>query len=95
MTGPTVSRQKRIYELREMLDSLERVAPARRHSVAERIVRTLRGEALDPDINFRPSERQTVVRSLDDLEHEVSRGVPEPSTFDRKAQILMDVFAIA
>ncbi len=95
MTGPTVSRQTRIIQVREMLDSLERVTPASRHSVAETIVRLLRGEALDPDISFRPSQRQTVVRSLDDLEHEVSRGVPEPSRFDRKAQILIDVFAIA
>lgn len=95
MNSPTVSRQKRIYQLREMLETLERVTPARRYSVAETIVRTLRGEALDPDIKFRPSQRQTVVRSLDDLEHEVSQGVPEPGAFDRKAQILIDVFAIA
>jgi hypothetical protein len=94
MTAPTASRQKRIYQLRAMLETLERVTPDSRYSVAETIVRTLRGEALDPDINFRPSQRQTVVSSLDDLEHEVSQGVPEPSAFDRKAQILIDVFAI-
>lgn len=95
MNSPTMARQKRIYQLREMLETLERVTPASRHSVAETILRSLRGEALDPDISFRPSQRQTVVSSLDDLEHEVSQGVPEFAAFDRKAQILIDVFAIA
>lgn len=95
MNGSVDSRQVRMFQVREMLEGLERMTPARRPTVMEDILRQLRSEALDPDVSFRPSDRQIVVQSLDELEHEIAKPVPEPASFDRKAQILIDVFAIA
>jgi hypothetical protein len=88
-------RDQRIGVLRGMLGGLERLTPTRRQTQMEDIVRLLRSEALDPTAQFRPSQRQVVVRSLDDLEHELWQQAPDAGTFDRKAQILIDVFAIA
>jgi hypothetical protein len=95
MNGTVDSRQVRMFQVRELLGELERMTPSRQPTVMEDILRQLRSEALDPDACFRPSERQVVVASLDELEHEIAKPVPEPETFDRKAQILIDVFAIA
>lgn len=91
----TEDRGQRIDALRGMLGTLERLTPTRRQFQMETIVRMLRSEALDPTASFRPNDRQVVVRSLDDLEHELSHQAPDASSFDRKAQILIDVFAIA
>jgi len=88
-------RGQRIGALRGMLGGLERLTPTRQQVEMENIVRLLRSEALDPTAQFQPDERQVVVRSLDDLEHELWRTAPDPGSFDRKAQILIDVFAIA
>ncbi len=89
------ARGERIGALRGMLGGLERLTPTRQQSAMENIVRLLRSEALDPTVRFQPEERHVVVRSLDDLEHELWRAAPDPGSFDRKAQILIDVFAIA
>lgn len=94
MNGSVESRQVRMFQVRELLGELERMTPARQPTVMEDIVRQLRAEALDPEVSFRPSDRQIVVESLDELEHEIAKPVPEPETFDRKAQILIDVFAL-
>jgi hypothetical protein len=91
----TDERGQRIGVLRGMLGGLERLTPTRLQTQMEDIVRLLRSEALDPTAHFRPSQRHVVVRSLDDLEHELSRQAPDAGSFDRKAQILIDVFAIA
>lgn len=88
-------RDQRMGALRGMLGSLERLTPTGRQTQMENIVRMLRSEALDPTAHFRPSQRQVVVRSLDDLEHELWQSAPDTGSFDRKAQILIDVFAIA
>jgi hypothetical protein len=93
--SPAECRDERIGALRGMLGSLERLTPTGQQSLMENILRLLRSEALDPTAQFRPSQRQVVVRSLDDLEHELWRTAPDPGSFDRKAQILIDVFAIA
>jgi hypothetical protein len=95
MDLPGEGRGERMGAVRGMLGSLERLTPTGRQSLMENIVRLLRSEALDPTAQFRPSQRQVVVRSLDDLEHELWRAAPDPGSFDRKAQILIDVFAIA
>jgi hypothetical protein len=89
------ARDERMGTLRGMLGGLERLTPTRQHVEMENIVRLLRSEALDPTARFRNDERQVVVRSLDDLEHELWRAAPDPGSFDRKAQILIDVFTIA
>jgi len=89
------ARDERIGALRGMLGRLERLTPTRQQPAMENILRLLRSEALDPTAHFQPDERQVVVRSLDDLEHELWRAAPDPGSFDRKAQILIDVFAIA
>jgi hypothetical protein len=91
----TEDRGQRIDNLRGMLGGLERMTPTGRQYQMETIVRMLRSEALDPTAQFRPNERHVVVRSLDDLEHELCQPAPDTGKFDRKAQILIDVFAIA
>ena len=82
-------RRERIDLLRGMLGGPWQDKPL------EDIVRLLRHEALDPAARFEATQRRTVVQSLDDLEHEVSRLDPDWSHFERKAQILIDVLAIA
>ncbi len=82
-------RRQRIDLLRGMLGASQQSAPL------EEILRLLRREALDPGARFQASQGRIVVRSLDDLEHEVSRLDPDRTHFQRKAQILIDVLAIA
>ncbi|MFL5305012.1 MAG: hypothetical protein ACJ8F1_07350 [Polyangia bacterium] len=76
---------ERIDLLRGMLGGGQPTTPM------EDIVRLLRHEALDPGAQFEATQGQVVVRSLDDLEHEVSRLDPDRSRFDRTAQVLIDI----
>lgn len=82
-------RRVRIDLLRGMLEASQQRTPL------EDILRLLRYEALDPGAHFEANQRRIVVQSLDDLEHEVSRLDPDRTHFERKAQILIDVLAIA
>ena len=74
---------ERIDLLRGMLGGGHKTTPM------EDIVRLLRHEALDPGAQFEATQGQVVVRSLDDLEHEVSRLDPDRNRFDCTAQILI------
>ncbi|HVV16432.1 MAG TPA: hypothetical protein VHH90_04445 [Polyangia bacterium] len=84
-----MDRRERIDLLRGMLGAPQPIAPM------EDIVRLLRHEALDPGARFEATQQRIVVQSLDDLEHEVSRLHPDRGCFQRKAQSLIDVLAIA
>jgi hypothetical protein len=81
--------------LRGMLSRLVDVTPAGQHYLMGKVLPLLRQEALDPSAHFQPTHRDLIMRSLNDLEHEVARVAPDPGLFDRKAQILVDVFALA
>jgi len=61
----------------------------------EDVVRLLRQAALDPAAQFEASQGRTVVQSLDELEHELSRLEPDRLRFTRKAQILIDLLAVS
>ena len=78
-----------------MLCRLEDATPAGQHYLMEKVLPLLRGEALDPGRHFRASDLVIINGYLNDLEHEASRVAPDRSTFGQKAQILVDVFALA
>lgn len=81
--------------LRGMLTRLEDVTPAGQPYLMAKVLPLLRREALDPTRRFRSRDLHVITRSLDELEHEASRVAPNPLTFSKKAQILVDVFALA
>jgi len=81
--------------VRGMLCRLEDVTPAGQHYLMAKMIPLLRREALDPNKKFRPSDLDVVNRSLEDLEHEASRVAPDLAAFSKKAQILVDVLALA
>ena len=70
---------KRIDLLRGMLGGPQQLTPM------EEILRLLRHEALDPAAQFAANQRQVVVQSLDDLEHEVWRLDGDRTHFERTA----------
>jgi hypothetical protein len=87
--------EARLDLLRGMLCRLEDATSAGQHYLMDKVLPLLRREALDPNKRFRSSDLDVINRSLADLEHEASRMAPDPSSFGHKAQILVDVFAIA
>jgi len=87
--------EARLDLLRGMLSRMEDATSAGRHYLMDKVLPLLRREALDPSKRFRQSDLAVISRSLQDLEHEASRVAPDPSTFSQKAQILVDVFAVA
>ena len=92
--GPLV-RGARLELLRGMLSRLIDATPGGQHYLMAKILPLLRREALEPSPRFRPNQRHLIMRSLDELEHEAGRVAPDPGIFDRKAQVLVDVFALA
>jgi hypothetical protein len=87
--------EARLDLLRGMLCQLEDATLAGQHYLMEKVLPLLRRVARDSSQRLRPGELDVVYRSLEDLEHEAARLAPDPSTFGQKAQILVDVFAIA
>jgi len=87
--------EERLDLLRGMLCRLADATSAGQQYLMEKFLPLLRTEALDPGKKFRPGDLDVITRSLADLEHEASRVAPDPSTFGHKAQLLVDVFAIA
>lgn len=81
--------------LRGMLTRLVDVTLGGQHYLMSKVLPLLRREALDPSARFRPQHPNLIMRSLDELEHEAARVAPDPGAFGRKAQILVDVFALA
>jgi hypothetical protein len=81
--------------LRGMLCRLDDVTSAGQQYLMAKVLPLLRQEAVDQSGRFRPRDLEVVTRSLDELEHEVSRVAPDPSIFGEKAQILVDVLALA
>jgi hypothetical protein len=89
------SRSARLELLRGMLTRLLDVPPGGQHYLMDKVLPLLRREALDPGAHFQPNHCDLIMRSLDELEHEAARIAPDPDVFDRKAQILVDVLALA
>jgi hypothetical protein len=87
--------EARLDLLRGMLCRLEDATLAGQHYLMDKVLPLLRREALDRNITFRPSDLEVINRSLRDLEKEASRVAPDMTNFGLKAQILVDVFAIA
>jgi hypothetical protein len=81
--------------LRGMLSRLVDVTAPGQQYLMGKVLPLLRQEALDPSARFQPNHRDLIMRELADLEHEVGRVAPDPGIFDRKAQILVDVFTLA
>lgn len=90
-----LARDTRLDLLRGMLCRLEDVTPAGQHYLMAKVIPLLRQEALDPNKRFRPGDLSIINRSLEDLEHEAGRVAPDPGSFSQKAQILVDVLALA
>lgn len=90
-----VPRSVRLDLLRGMLTRLLDVPPGGQHYLMDKVLPLLRREALDPGAHFQPIQCDLIMRSLAELEHEAARIAPDPGMFDRKAQILVDVFALA
>lgn len=88
-------RATRLDLLRGMLCRLEDVTPAGQQYLMAKVIPLLRREALDPGHRFGRGDLTVIARSLEDLEHEVSRVAPDPSTFSQKAHILVDVLTLA
>jgi hypothetical protein len=87
--------EARLDLLRGMLCRLEDATSAGQHYLMEKVLPLLHREARDRNTTFRPSDLEVINRSLEDLEHEASRMAPDMTNFGQKAQILVDVFAIA
>ena len=87
--------EARLDLLRGMLSRLEDATAAGQHYLMDKVLPLLRGEAVDRGTMFRPGDLEVINRSLEDLEHEASRVAPDMTTFGLKAQILVDVLAIA
>jgi hypothetical protein len=81
--------------LRGMLSRLGDVTPPGQQYLMGKVLPLLRQEALDPAAHFQANHRDLIMRSLADLEHEIGRVAPDAGLFDRKAQILVDVLALA
>lgn len=90
-----LTRSVRIDLLRGMLSRLDDVTPAGQQYLMAKVLPLLRREALDPSAHFQPNHCELIMRALEELEHEAARLAPDPGLFDRKAQILVDVFALA
>ncbi len=90
-----LARHERLDLLRGMLARLEDATPAGQTYMMTKILPLLRREALDPTARFKSLHLDLIMRSLDELEHETSRISPDAVAFDRRAQILVDVFALA
>jgi hypothetical protein len=88
-------RHERLDFLRGMLARLDDATPAGQTYMMTKILPLLRREALDPTARFKSQQLDLIMRSLDELEHETSRISPNAVAFDRTAQILVDVFALA
>lgn len=86
-------RHERLDLLRGMLATLEDATPVGQTYMMTNILPLLREEALDPTARFKSLQVDLIMRSLDELEHETSRIWPDAVAFDRRAQILVDVFA--
>jgi len=90
-----LARSARLDLLRGMLNRLVDVTPAGQQYLMAKVLPLLRREALDPSAHFQPKHCELIMRALDELEHEAARVAPDPGVFDRKARILVDVFALA
>ncbi len=82
-------RRQRIALLRGMVGIGEQT------SSMEDVVHLLRQAALDPAAQFEASQGRAVARSLDELEHELSRAAPNRLRFNRQAQVVIDVLAVS
>jgi hypothetical protein len=91
---PPLTRSERLDLLRGMLSRLVDATPAGQHHLMRKVLPLLRREALDPSARFQPNHRALIMRSLDELEHEAACVAPDPEVFDRKAEVLVDVFAL-
>src|SRR3982751_6203925 len=80
-------RRQQIDVLRAMVGFGEELASM------EDVVHLLRQAALDPEARFEASQGRAVAQSLDDLEHELSRSVPDRVYFSRKVRMLIEVLA--
>lgn len=90
-----LARSERMDLLRGMLSRLADATPGGQYNLMSKVLPLLRREALEPCARFQPAHRELIMRSLEELEHEAGRVAPDPGVFDRKAQILVDVFALA
>jgi hypothetical protein len=89
------SRRERVGLMREMLGAIEDATPGGQRYLMTKLLTLFRHEALDPGARFGARERDVVNRALSDLEHEAARMAPDASAYDRRAQILLDLFALA
>jgi hypothetical protein len=94
-TVAPLGRRARLDLLRGMLSRLVDATPGGQYYLMSKVLPLLRQEALEPRARFQPNDRDLIMRSLEELEHEAGRVAPDPGVFDRKAQILVDVFALA
>jgi hypothetical protein len=88
------SRQERVSLMREMLGAIEDATPGGQRYLMTKLLTLFRHEALHPGARFGARELGIVNRALSDLEHEAARIALDPSAYERRAQILLDVFAL-
>jgi len=86
--------EARMDVLREMLAAIEDATPGGQRYLMTKLLVLFRREASRPDVQFSVRQRHVLLLSLDQLEHEASRIAPDVATFERRAQILVDLFAI-
>jgi hypothetical protein len=90
---PVLSRSARIDLLRGMLERLRDATPAGRHYLIAKVLPLLRGEAFDSGGRSALTDRQMIVRSMEQLEREASRVAPDPHVFERTAWVLVEKLA--
>jgi hypothetical protein len=88
-----LSRSARIDLLRGMLERLRDATPAGRHYLIAKVLPLLRGEAFDSGGRSALTDRQMIVRSMEQLEREASRVAPDPHVFERTAWVLVEKLA--
>lgn len=90
---PVLSRSARIDLLRGMLERLKDATPAGRTYLIAKVLPLLRREAFDSDGRSDLTDRQMIVRSMEQLENEASRVAPDPQVFEHTAWILVEKLA--
>lgn len=90
---PVLSRSARIDLLRGMLERLKDATLAGRPYLIAKFLLLLRREAFDSGGRSALTDRQMIVRSMEQLEREASRVAPDPRVFEHAAWILVEKLA--
>jgi hypothetical protein len=74
----------------ELMRAMDDATRSGQGHLMHRVLEILRSEALSPDLQSALPEREVIMGELAELEHEAARLAPDPASFKRGAQLVMD-----